>query len=190
MTNDGQDLRDAITAHENLIADLRVLLSPHDRKTIDLRLAAIQLPKMKQVGSGAANTSESPEQLLAENRRLLPGQRYLGEASDIRFFHVVESSFGKQPGSDQQDGPASQEQVDSYEQEVIRPGSPEQNQGCLPPRTVADNLVNIYFSTIHIAYPFISEPDFRATYESFWQSDSLEGFHGPWLSMLCEYHAL
>ncbi|KAJ9602020.1 hypothetical protein H2200_013380 [Cladophialophora chaetospira] len=190
MGNDGQKLRDAITAHENLIADLRVKLSPVDRKMIDLRLASIQLPQVKQVESGAANTPESPDQLLAENRRLLPVQRYLGEASDIHFFHALESSFGQQPGSKQQDGPASQEQVDSYEQECIRPGSPEQNQGFFPQRTVADNLVNIYFSTIHIAYPFISEPDFRATYENFWQSDSLEGFRGPWLSMLLTIFAL
>lgn len=190
MGNDGQKLRDAIKAHQNLIADIRVKLSPDDRKMIDLRLASIQLPEVKQVGSGAANTPESQEHLLVENRCPLPVQRYLGEASDIRFFHAVESSFGRQPPSDQQDGPALQEQVDSYEQERIRPGSPEQNQECLPHRTVADNLVNIYFSTIHIAYPFISEPDFRATYENFWQSDSLEGFRGPWLSMLCEYHAL
>jgi hypothetical protein len=192
MDVDGQKLRDAITGYDNLIGDLRKNLSSDDCKMVDLRLASIQLPNhvVNQVGSGGNITPPSPEQPVAGNRSSIPVQRYLGEASDIRFFHAMESTFGQQAGLDQQVDGASEGRVDSYEQEEIRPEVSDHNEGCLPHRATADNLVNIYFSTIHIAYPFISEPDFRTTYEKFWQSESLEGFRGPWLSVLCECHLI
>jgi hypothetical protein len=109
----------------------------------------------------------------------------LGEASDIRFFHAMESAFCQHTELGQQEDDL-ETRVESYEQEGPRQQLLEQDQGSLPPRAKADSFVDIYFSTIHIAYPFISEPDFRRTYESFWQSDSLEGFRGPWLSLLCK----
>lgn len=190
MDVEGQKLKDAITVYDNLIGDLRKNLSSDDCKMVDLRLASIQLPNhvAEQAGSGGNMTPPSPEQPVAGNRSSIPVQRYLGEASDIRFFHAMESTFGRQAGSGQQVDGGSEAQVDSYEQDGIRPGVSDHNDGCLPHRPSADNLVNIYFSTIHLAYPFISEPEFRTTYEKFWQSESLEGFRGPWLSVLCECH--
>lgn len=146
---------------------------------VDLRIASIQLPSRsrKQVENG---DRPSPEQLAAVDQHPISVQRYLGEASDIRFFHAIEATFG------QQERDISEAHVDSYEQDGIQLGTSEPGRGCLPHKTAADKFVNIYFATIHIAYPFISEARFRTTYEKFWQSESLEGFRGPWLSILRE----
>ncbi|KIX95747.1 uncharacterized protein Z520_08455 [Fonsecaea multimorphosa CBS 102226] len=185
IDNESQKLRDAIAVYNDLIRDLRKNLSNNDCKIVDLRLASIQLPD--HVARPMVEHL-SPEQTVVEDSRSTPVQRYLGEASDIRFFHAMESAFCQRSPSDCQEG-VPEMRVDSYEQEGTRQVS-EQNQGCLPHRTDADNFVEIYFSTIHIAYPFISEPDFRKTYESFWQADSLEEFRGPWLSLLLSIFAI
>ncbi|KAK5023512.1 hypothetical protein LTR13_011197 [Exophiala sideris] len=187
METEGQKFRNAITVYDSLIRDLRKSLSQDDCKTVDLRLASIQLPDYlaKQIGKGGTSIPHTPEQEVADDRQPAVFQRYLGEASDIRFFHAMESTFGQQSEFGQQQD-NFEGRIDSYEQEGPRQHLPEQDQACLPPRADADKFVNVYFSAIHIAYPFISESDFRQTYESFWRSSSLEDFRGPWLSLLCK----
>ncbi|KIV81257.1 hypothetical protein PV11_03456 [Exophiala sideris] len=185
METEGQKFRDAIAIYDNLIRHLRKNLSQDEGKVVDLQLASIQLPESltTQVGNDATSVPQSPEQSTTDDRHPTTFRRYLGEASDIRFFHAMESAFCQQTELGQQEDDL-EARVESYEQEGPRQQLLEQDQGSLPPRAKADSFVDIYFSTIHIAYPFISEPDFRRTYESFWQSDSLEGFRGPWLSLL------
>ena len=39
----------------------------------------------------------------------------------------------------------------------------------LPNRKKADSLIDIYFSTIHVAYPFICRQQFMKEYEAFWK---------------------
>jgi len=179
MDTQGQKLMDAILTYDNLIRDLRKNLSADDCKMVDLRLASIQLPShsTKQIESG---DNSSLDQQVAGDQQSISVRRYLGEASDIRFFHAIEATFG------QEERETSEAQVDSYEQDGTQPRASEQGRGGLPPRTAADKFVNIYFATIHLAYPFISEPDFRAKYEKLWQSQTLDGFRGPWLSILRE----
>ncbi|KAJ4533877.1 hypothetical protein HRR80_004550 [Exophiala dermatitidis] len=191
LETEGQKLRDAIAVYDNLLKDLRKNLSQDDCKTVDLRLASIQLPDYftKHLGNDAASVEPSPGQAVANDRHPATFGRYLGEASDIRFFHAMQSACSQQTQSGQQEDD-SEARVDSYEQEGAHQQLLDQNQGSLPPKGSADSFVDIYFSTIHIAYPFISEPDFRRTYESFWQSDSLEGFRGPWLSLLLTIFAI
>lgn len=43
-----------------------------------------------------------------------------------------------------------------------------QTQYALPPRDVADHLLGLYFSSVHIFYPWIYSPKFRAAYEAIW----------------------
>ncbi|KAK5189305.1 hypothetical protein LTR96_010909 [Exophiala xenobiotica] len=192
VDTEGRQLRGAIAVYDDVIRGLRKNLSQDDCRTIDLRLASIQLPKYAadQIGNGGTSVPTSPENTVTEACPSTSVQRYLGEASDIRFFHAIESTFGLQSELGLQEEGLSGARVDSYEQEGTRRQVTGQSQGFLPHRTTADNFVDIYFSTIHIAYPFISEPDFRKTYESFWQSDSLEGFRGPWLTLLLTIFAI
>ncbi|KAF1982399.1 FAD/NAD(P)-binding domain-containing protein [Aulographum hederae CBS 113979] len=41
---------------------------------------------------------------------------------------------------------------------------------CLPPRTLADHLLQRYWDRVHCLYPFIHRPCFQTAYESLWQS--------------------
>ncbi|KAF5002531.1 hypothetical protein FGRMN_296 [Fusarium graminum] len=46
----------------------------------------------------------------------------------------------------------------------------------LPPRQVADTLLNQYFDNVHIFYPWTHSTSFKKRYESLWSSD---GYPGP-----------
>lgn len=54
-------------------------------------------------------------------------------------------------------------------------------QYALPPRQIADNLLGLYFSNVHIFYPCIHSISFQRRYESLWTRD---GYPGPHLGDL------
>ena len=182
-------MRRAIDIYANLIRNLRDGLTERDRRTVDLALTSLPVSEYaSNHGTRAAMAlSPSPEQAGSEVGVSSTSHRYLGEASDIRFFRAMKLALSGNIEDGQQPAGVLDGQVDSYEQEEIQPQCPAgPNYSFLPTRANADRFVDIYFSTIHIAYPFISQSDFRRTYESFWKSDSLEDFRGSWLSLLCK----
>lgn len=182
-------LRHAIDIYDNLIRDLRDGLTERDRRTIDLALASLPVFEYAPIhgAKAALASSPSPEEVGSEASISATSRRYLGEASDIRFFRAMKLVLSGNIQYGQQSAGVLDGQVDSYEQQDIQPQcATGQNYSLLPTRANADRFVEIYFSTIHIAYPFISQPDFRRTYESFWESGSLEGFREAWLCLLCK----
>jgi len=107
--------------------------------------------------------------------------RYLGEASDVRFFHTIKKILRE----DVQSGGPIENETQSYDQEVLHLETHDGRQ-TLPTKDIADAYIEIYFFTIHIAYPFLSKPSFMARYESFWRGD-MEVDEGPsWLPLLCK----
>jgi hypothetical protein len=107
--------------------------------------------------------------------------RYLGEASDVRFFHTIKKILR----DDVQSGGPIENETQSYDQEILHLETHDGRQN-LPTKDMADAYIEIYFSTIHIAYPFLSKPSFMARYERFWRGDK-EVNEGPsWLPLLCK----
>ena len=56
----------------------------------------------------------------------------------------------------------------------------------LPTREVARNYLDIYFSTIHIAYPFLCKPTVLRHMQKIWSGDFYEANDRPWLALLSE----
>lgn len=50
-------------------------------------------------------------------------------------------------------------------------------QYALPPRQVADELLALYFTNVHIFYPYTHSTSFRERYESLWSRDGYPGLH-------------
>ncbi|PVI02836.1 hypothetical protein DM02DRAFT_640994 [Periconia macrospinosa] len=50
-----------------------------------------------------------------------------------------------------------------------------QAEYALPPRHVADQLLNLFFQSVHIFYPWVHSISFRARYESLWTSGGYPG---------------
>ncbi|RFU24358.1 hypothetical protein B7463_g11979, partial [Scytalidium lignicola] len=59
---------------------------------------------------------------------------------------------------------------------------------CLPQRSVADDLVDCFFTYVDILYPFLHEPSFRADYEQTWVSKGHQDH--LWLAILNVIFAL
>lgn len=138
----------------------------------------IESPPTAAQSADRAPPAQSPESNFVS-------QRYLGEASDIRFYGTVKQVLSQNVGiTDTREG-ASSSLGDTYEQEDIQSDTIlSEHPAFFPTREEADKYLEIYFSTIHIAYPFIWQPAFTDRYEEFWRSESLDNFRGPWLSLL------
>lgn len=81
----------------------------------------------------------------------IKSQRYLGEVSDVRFFNFITQRV-LQDGDNPTDG------LYSYEQEDMAIPIPIKDVTIdIPSLQLADTYIEIYFSTIHIAYPFVSK---------------------------------
>jgi len=76
---------------------------------------------------------------------------------------------------------ASYDQGDMYRQVASDRGHP-----VLPNKGIADMYLEIYFSTIHIAYPFVNKHQFSQNYNEFWELESTENMPASWLSLLRE----
>lgn len=179
-----------VATYEKLLRGLRANLCDDDRKIVDLGLSVIPNRHATTATAPAAMGSPpSPHGITAEQEASsFPSPRYLGEASDIRFFHAMKQALCQSSTSGEQAEATQPHHPDSYEQdEGLQKAAVDEDQAFLPPRATADNFVQIYFSTIHIAYPFIWQPEFMRKYESFWQLESLDDLHGPWLSLLCRF---
>lgn len=88
---------------------------------------------------------------------------YLGEVSDIRFVNLVKKILQTQDGY-----ATTQKDFESYDQgESLSPSNrPLCSTILLPVFEEARHYINAYFTTIHIAYPFIPESPFIQNYRA------------------------
>jgi hypothetical protein len=182
-------LRDAIRTYDKLLRTIRASLCENDRKVFDLGVSTLQqaFPGIDLKPQAARDPLPSNESFRSPAVSPSSSQRYLGEASDIRFFNAMKQTLFESSCRSEPQQVDSLCRIDSYEQdEVQRQATLDEDQVYVPSRATADNYVEIYFSTIHIAYPFVWRPVFMETYEKFWQSESLVKLRGPWLSLLCK----
>jgi len=140
-------------------------------------MTAIQVARDSATPSRPPLTTENPE----DSDHPIAAERFVGVASDLHFFNVIKRSFGGSPpvGDTEQDK-EDFEQYDVYAHE-------EQLDAMLaqvPERAVADQLIDTYFTTIHIAYPFLCKPLFTRKYEEFWTQGTRSLDDPIWLSLL------
>jgi hypothetical protein len=111
--------------------------------------------------------------------------RYLGEVSDVRFFNLVQSVLQEKSLA----AAAADGDLDSYEQDdPVRADTATCDVSVdLPSIETADEFLDIYFSTVHVAYPFIQKPVFMATYRQIRDSGSTKDVDTSWIALLCRY---
>jgi Fungal specific transcription factor domain len=184
--------RQAIQSYGNLFNSIQYSLSETDRAVVESTLSSIRQRLSGDTGlilpARTSNTTilAEPITLISPGRRSTIRQRYLGEASELRFYHSV-----KQVLRDDQISEATQgSNLDGYDQEDNYMAGP--NAGRIaanpPSRQLADTYIDIYFSTIHIAYPFVCKPVFIANYEKFWRGGIESGKDLSWVPLLCRFY--
>ncbi|MAD84864.1 MAG: hypothetical protein CL912_18045 [Deltaproteobacteria bacterium] len=176
----------AIRSYDNLIASIQSALPESARSSVNSTLSQIR-GRLPMGIIDLTDPMSIPTQITASSLRHDPSEpngnnpRYLGEASDVRFFHTIKKILR----DDIQSGGPAESETQSYDQEILHLELHEGRQH-LPAKDMADAYIEIYFSTIHIAYPFLNKPSFMARYERFWTGDK-EVNEGPsWLPLLCK----
>lgn len=162
-------------------------LPTHEKQTFDIKRICIRkclstgvLEQLPQSESPAASHSVKNNDAAPQN--LSAAQRYLGEASDIKFFNVIKHILRDVDSPDQ----ADEEGFDSYEQNAgMEDRSTEEVPLDYPRKERADVYVNTYFETIHVAYPFICESDFRKEYAKLWNIAATDVIDAPWMGLFC-----
>lgn len=112
-------------------------------------------------------------------------ERYLGKVSDVCFFNLVKRVLQAQPGSLDSD-----QRVDSYEQ-VDDIASPSINviPGRvveLPSREAAKVFADVYFSTVHLAFPFIPQSQFMRSLDQALDSSDDCSLDNTRLALICK----
>ncbi|KAI9742133.1 MAG: hypothetical protein M1834_000523 [Cirrosporium novae-zelandiae] len=195
---DRQALCQAINSYETLIKSLQAGLNDSESSAVDSTIASIRqqlpeyyrhpferpesLPKTPVRLSSITSQDEPSEDTLAD-------QSYLGKASDIHFFNTVKGILDEQDSSD---GTVLEKGILSYNQASLYgkiPDAPNRSL-VLPSKENADNFVEIYFSTIHLAYPFVCKSDFLAAYKKFWDDGPHNTKNGSWLPLLYTIFAI
>ncbi|EGU74881.1 hypothetical protein FOXB_14616 [Fusarium oxysporum f. sp. conglutinans Fo5176] len=157
------DLREAIRQYESLL-DMVVskLPTPQYQKDASTVLACMKAADRALSNIDAATltarltTTLTGSDALSFRPQVSQAERYLGKVSDVCFFNLVKRVLQAQPGSSDSD-----QRVDSYEQ-VDDIASPSVNVMPgrvveLPSREAAKAFADVYFSTVHLAFPFIPQ---------------------------------
>ncbi|KAF5646495.1 transcriptional activator acu-15 [Fusarium tjaetaba] len=121
---------------------------------------------------------------LAFRLQVSQAERYLGKVSDVCFFNLVKRVLQAQPGSSDSD-----QRVDSYEQ-VDDIASPSVNVMPgrvveLPSREAAKAFADVYFSTVHLAFPFIPQSLFMRSLDQALDSSDDCSLDNTRLALIC-----
>ncbi len=175
-------LRSALQTSHSLLRRYRGGLSSDDQQLIDAALKEADETAVERTG----NASASPANLLALSATRAPhgpSPRYLGEASDVFFFNSVKSLLVGDSSRHSKDAG-----VESYERDTLHLSTALAHDAalCLPHRELADDLVDVYFSTIHAAYPFLCKQKFMTDYKLLWESTSPDQEPSIFRSLLCK----
>lgn len=158
----------ALRESQDVLRKLRDKSDPDNQDMLDTALAHLDFCLGKSDGPPRPCRQarrERTRERLGRSQELVErsSQRFLGQASDVSFFNAVRRVIRN--NQEQQD---VLPHLESYERE----GADADLIGSevaliLPDHNVSDRLVDVYFSTIHIAYPFICRQQFLRDYRSF-----------------------
>lgn len=188
------DLREAIRQYEALL-DLVVSKLPSPKYRED---ASTVLARMKAADRALSNidasllttklpTSVTGSDTISSRPQVGRAERYLGEVSDVRFFNLVKRVLQTQPGStDPDQGVDSYEQVDDIASPNVMPGKVVE----LPSPEAAKVFTDVYFSTVHLAFPFIPQSVFMRSLDQARNSSDESSLDNTKLALICESLAI
>ncbi|KAI1125694.1 fungal-specific transcription factor domain-containing protein [Nemania abortiva] len=154
---------------------------PEDtKKEIRHRLAFIQAHVCPQIDGQADTCTLAPDAVPSLVQRL-QNRGYLGETSDVRFFNLVKKIASPESG----DPHDPVEDLDNYDsEELISVRHLPNPLAHMPSRAIVAGYLDLYFSTIHIAYPFVGRYSFMSKLEVLQTEGFTENLTHSWLSLL------
>ncbi|KAL7891940.1 fungal-specific transcription factor domain-containing protein [Trichoderma sp. SZMC 28014] len=168
------DLYDALHQQEELLVHVISLLPPGtEQEALQLKSSSIKSQLDNAISNAKAEVllrevaSESGSKSPSGSVDQSPG--YLGEVSDIRFVNVVKKFLQTQDGTTMM-----QKDFESYDQgeNLVSSNKVSCPTILLPTFEKAKHYIDAYFTTIHIAYPFIPETPFIQHFKTLSDSDT------------------
>ncbi|ENH70476.1 hypothetical protein FOC1_g10012407 [Fusarium oxysporum f. sp. cubense race 1] len=154
------ELRDAINGYDDLVHRLsskkkQDKFDPkesHNKVKDRAKKALDRVADTRAADIASPSDQDRASQLISSQNQ----HRYLGEVSDVHFFNLVKGFLQTKDLSN------PEQDFDSYEQdgEVWTTNNESNGPTLLPGLAQTRDLVKVYFSTIHIAYPFIPQSTF------------------------------
>jgi hypothetical protein len=163
-------------SYETLIEEIRTRLDSSHQAALDLSLQDIR----RLVPKNPAENKQVPDGANAITRVGLAtasSPTYVGKASDIHFIQSIRQCVH---------GPGAEEEVSAqnYSQTYVSESLSVLTHPLLfPSQTEADQYLDVYLSTIHIAYPFISKPILMDAFKRFQNGEVHEPEFRPWLAI-------
>lgn len=180
----GTSLRELQTAHANavqsykvLIRELRPNLDSAQQAKLDVGVQNIQ----NQLSDAAKAEQPSPTVVAApqENYATETSPTYVGKASDIHFVHYIRKYVTGNGALDGDDLPTqSYTHYHSLGTFVALTQSP-----LVPSEAEAEQFLDVYLSTIHLAYPFICKSVLLEEFRHFQAGDHHRPDFQPWLAL-------
>lgn len=132
-------------------------------------------------------TSAAGSDASALKQPLLQNERFLGEISDVRFFNLVKQVFLSQLGSDDR-----HESVDSYELDgdIPSPSVPISRLTNLPSPEKLKTFTEVYFCTVHLAFPFIPQAPFIKSLEQAKDPINNSSLGNTTLALICKLRTM
>lgn len=173
-------MRRIAESYESLIRSVRPKLAASEGALLDVTLECIR----KQLPSGTVSGADASPSDYHSNGPVVSSPTYYGKASDMRFLNTIRD-FMREQEDPSRSGDNDAEHDDQSYLSGLPPiiGKPLE----LPTREIARNYLDIYFSTIHIAYPFLCKPTVLRHMQKIWSGDFNEANDRPWLALLSEY---
>ncbi|KIW03812.1 uncharacterized protein PV09_05112 [Verruconis gallopava] len=178
--NPNLQLNDGLIAFDTFIQTLRTSVPEFAVKLKGDADLMKSMEHARNVFLDFPNTFSQKGGKLCSLRPSLNSGRYLGDSSDIRFVHMLRSKLvSPDPSNVDEDGMETYDQEDPVPKLSIREVSID-----LPSEDLARKYLDVYFTTIHIAYPFIPKSKFLQTYQKL-GSGIADGEVGmSWLALL------
>ncbi|KAB8221889.1 fungal-specific transcription factor domain-containing protein [Aspergillus novoparasiticus] len=167
----------AIQSYEALIRELRPNLDPAQQAKLDTGLRNIQ----SQLPDATKTEQLSPDAIAApqESDTTESSPTYVGKASDIHFVHYIRKYVTGNGSLDGDDLPTQSYTHHPNIGTFVALTQPP----LVPAQAEAEQFLDVYLSTIHVAYPFICKSVLLREFRRFQAGDYNQPELRPWLAL-------
>ena len=168
----------AVKSYETLIQEIRANLDSSRQAALDFSLQDIRrlVPQEPKDDQSALDDAEVNADV---GMAAAPSPTYVGKASDIHFIHSIRQCVHGRRDVAEEDTPTQ-----NYSQTHVLENSTTLKHPLLfPSPAEADQFLDVYLSTIHIAYPFMPNSVLLDAFQRFQKGEVHEPEFRPWLAI-------
>ncbi|KAJ5392062.1 hypothetical protein N7509_007552 [Penicillium cosmopolitanum] len=173
----------AVKSYETLIEEIRARLDSSHQAALDLSLQDIRRLVPKKPAENE-QVSDGADAITRAELATASSPTYVGKASDIHFIQSIRQCVH---GTGAEEEVPAQNYIQTYISESL---SALTHPLLFPSQTEADQYLDVYLSTIHIAYPFISKPILMESFQRFQNGEVHEPEFRPWLAIFSKAQSL